>query len=198
MARDTGCRPHELLKLRIKDIAFKSVGNRQYAEVLVNGKTGSRYIPLIDSIPYIKDYLDNEHPHPGNLNAILLWGTGKSLGRILSIRSLNRIYNDYKIQVFPKLLLNSNIPQKDKEKISELFKKPWNPYIRRHSALTEKSKILKEHTLRQFAGWSANSNMPQKYIHYFGNEASESLLEVYGIVTKDQKLSDALRPKTMP
>ena len=40
--------------------------------------------------------------------------------------------------------------------------------------------------------------MPQKYLHYFGNEASECLLEAYGIVTKDQKLSDALRPKQCP
>jgi ribosomal protein L37AE/L43A len=52
--------------------------------------------------------------------------------------------------------------------------------------------------LRQFAGWSISSNMPQKYIHYFGNEASESLLEAYGIVIKDQKLSDALRPPQCP
>jgi hypothetical protein len=29
-----------------------------------------------------------------------------------------------------------------------------------------------------------NSNMAQKYIHYFGNESSESLLEAYGIVEK--------------
>jgi hypothetical protein len=79
-----------------------------------------------------------------------------------------------------------------------LLKKPWNPYVRRHSALTEKSKILKEHTLRQFAGWTTGSNMPQKYLHYFGNEASESLLEAYGIITKDQKLSYALRPKQCP
>jgi integrase len=57
MAHDTGCRPHELLKLRIKDITFKNAGSRQYAEVLVNGKTGSRHIPLIDAIPYVKDYL---------------------------------------------------------------------------------------------------------------------------------------------
>jgi len=64
MSRDTGCRPHELLKIRIRDIVFKSAGNRQYAEVLVNGKTGSRHIPLIDSLPYIKDYLDHEHPQP--------------------------------------------------------------------------------------------------------------------------------------
>ncbi len=82
MSWDTGCRPHELLKLRIKDIVFKSAtGNRQYAEVLVNGKTGSRHIPLIDSIPYVKDYLDHEHPQPGNSNAILFSGKGKGFGR---------------------------------------------------------------------------------------------------------------------
>ena len=40
--------------------------------------------------------------------------------------------------------------------------------------------------------------MPQKYLHYFGNEASESLLEAYGIITKDQKRSDALKPKQCP
>jgi integrase len=199
MAYDTGCRPHELLKLRIKDIVFKNSGDRQYAEVLVNGKTGSRQIPLIDSIPYIKDYLDHEHPQPGNPNAILICGIGKSLGRILATTSLHKIYNhDYKKSLFQKLLENPNVPPEDKHKIRELLKKPWNPNVRRHSALTEKSKILKEHTLRQFAGWTMGSNMPQKYLHYFGNEASESLLEAYGIITKDQKSSDALRPKQCP
>jgi integrase len=62
MSRDTGCRPHELLKLKIRDIIFKSAGDTQYAEVLVNDKTGSRHIPLINSLPYVKDYLDQEHP----------------------------------------------------------------------------------------------------------------------------------------
>jgi len=199
MAYDTGCRPHELLKLRIKDIVFKNREDRQYAEVLVNGKTGSRQIPLIDSIPYIKDYLDHEHPQPGNSDAILISGVGKSLGRILATTSLHKIYNhDYKKSFFQKLLENPNVPPEDKQKIRGLLNKPWNPYVRRHSALTEKSKILKEHTLRQFAGWTTGSNMPQKYLHYFGNEASESLLEAYGIITKDQKLSDALRPKQCP
>jgi hypothetical protein len=28
----------------------------------VNGKTGTRHIPLIDSIPYIKDWISNHHP----------------------------------------------------------------------------------------------------------------------------------------
>lgn len=132
MSRDTSCRPHELLKLRIRDIVFKNApaGNRQYAEVLVNGKTGSRHIPLIDSLPYIKDYIDHEHPHPSNQTAILLCGVGKSLGRSINVISLYRIYDRYKTERFPKLLHDPNVPEEDKQKIKELLKKPWNPYIR--------------------------------------------------------------------
>ena len=97
---------------------------------------------------------------------------GKSIGRSIDSHSISLIYNAYKRNSFPKLLQNPNIQSEDKPRIRELLKKPWNPYIRRHSSLTEKSKILKEHTLRQFAGWTTGSNMPQKYLHYFGNEAS--------------------------
>jgi hypothetical protein len=39
-----------------------------------------------------------------------------------------------------------------------------------------------------------SSNMAQKYIHYFGNESSESLLEAYGIVTNNIPF-DRLNPK---
>ena len=79
-----------------------------------------------------------------------------------------------------------------------LLCKPFNPYVRRHSALTEKSVKLKSSTLSQHAGWSPTSNMSQKYIHYFGNESSESLLEAYGIVTKNNIPIDTLNPKICP
>ena len=195
---DTSCRPHEILKLRIKDIVFKTSGHYQYAEVLVNGKTGSRSIPLFDSIPYVKDWLD-EHPLRGNANSFLISGIGRSIGRAIEVNTLSAIYKRrYKEGIFPKLISNPSVSSEDKQKIMELLKKPWNPYIRRHSALTEKSTILKEHVLRQHAGWSISSSMPQKYLHYFGNESSESLLEAYGIVTKDLKSTDALKPKQCP
>ena len=197
ITRDSSCRPHEILKLKIKDLSFKMSGNFQYAEILVNGKTGSRHIPLISSIPYVKDWL-NEHPQMENPNAPLICGFGRSLGRRLRSNTLNKIYDRYKNGLFSKLSVDPNIPSEDKQKIKELLKKPWNPYIRRHSALTEKSTILKEHVLRQHAGWSIGSHMPQKYLHYFGNESSESLLEAYGIVTKNNRLSDALKPKQCP
>ena len=198
MSRDSAARPHELLKLRIKDVVFKvTPEKKQYAEILVNGKTGTRHILLIDSIPYIKDWI-SQHPQSSNTNSILLCGFGKSLNRIIHVRSLHRIYQNYKNGFFHKLLDNPNVPPEDKQKIKELLKKPWNPYIRRHSALTEKSTILKEHTLRQYAGWSPGSNMHLKYLHYFGNESSEGLLEAYGIISKDKHLSEALRPKQCP
>jgi integrase len=92
MSRDSAARPHELLKLRIKDVVFKlAPDKKQYAEILVNGKTGTRHIPLIDSIPYIKDWI-NRHPQSGNPNAILLCGFGKSLNRAISVAGLNKIY----------------------------------------------------------------------------------------------------------
>jgi integrase/recombinase XerD len=197
MSRDSAARPHELLKLRIKDVVFKlTPDKKQYAEILVNGKTGTRHIPLIDSIPHIKDWI-SQHPQGGNPNSILLSGFGKSLNKMIHVMSLHKIYQNYKDKFF-KLLDNPNVMPEDKQKIRELLKKPWNPYIRRHSSLTEKSTILKEHTLRQFAGWSPGSNMHLKYLHYFANESNDSILEAYGIVTKDKNQLSVLRSKSCP
>ena len=201
VSRDASARPHEILKLKIKDIVFKfTPDKKQYAEILLNGKTGSRHIPLFNSIPYIKDYLDHEHPQSANPNAPFICGVSKSLGRPIRENSLLMIYDKYKKEFFPKLLDRIILAsyQKISKKIQELLKKPWNLYIRRHSALTEKSTILKEHVLRQHAGWSPSSQMHLKYIHYFGNESNDSLLEAYGIVTKDKNNYRVLRPKQCP
>ena len=101
MAKDTSCRPHELLKLRIRDVTFKITPDKsQYAEIQVNGKTGSRPLVLIGLIPYVKDYLDHEHPQPGNPNGIFLSGNRKSLGRALGIRAIETIYRQYKKESF--------------------------------------------------------------------------------------------------
>jgi hypothetical protein len=107
------------------------------------------------------------------------------------------IYDEFKKQIFPKLLESPEVLPEDKQRIRELLKKPWNPYIRRHSALTEKARILKDPILKMHAGWSGSSQMHLKYLHYFGNESNESLLEAYGIIDKGIQL-DQLRPKQCP
>jgi integrase/recombinase XerD len=200
ISRDASTRPDEILKLRVKEINFKLAGDKIYAQISVNGKTGNRVIPLFNSIPYIKDWINN-HPQPGNPNALLIPSMNRStFGRKLSSQSLNRIYHKYQTIRIPHLLNDENVPIEDKNKIRELLKKPWNPYIRRHTGLTEKSKLkqINEHQLRHLAGWSPRSQMHLKYIHYFGNEASDSLLEAYGIVTKQQEQSRIMQYKQCP
>ena len=54
----------------------------RYAEALVNGKTGSRSVLLINSIPYVKDWID-DHPQRTNPNAYFIFGNRKSYGRRL-------------------------------------------------------------------------------------------------------------------
>ncbi|PWU80591.1 MAG: hypothetical protein DLM72_11405 [Candidatus Nitrosopolaris wilkensis] len=106
---------------------------------------------------------------------------------------------EYEQAYFPKLLTSPNVPLEDKDKIRDLLIKPWNPYIRRHTALTEKSLNPKiSHILNQHAEWVQGSSMSQKYLHYFGNESSESILEEYGIVPTNRKQSDILKPKQCP
>lgn len=174
----------------------KFVNDRQYAEIMVNGKTGTRNLPLIDSIPYIKDYLTNEHPLSGNPNSPFICGEGKSLGRSISEVGLYHVYARYKKIVFPKLLENPNVPPEDKQKIKALLRKPWNPYVvGRHATLTQKSRVLKEATLRVFAGWTPDSDMPKRYTHLFGNAACEEILEEYGLLDKGIRI-DQLKPKT--
>ena len=130
ISRDMSCRPHEILRLRIRDVIFKTTTNNyQYAEVLVNGKTGSRSTPLFNSIPYIKDWLD-EHIQRGNSNAFLIPSRDrKNFGKRLAGASINTIYRFYKSKYFPKLLEDPDVPIEDKNKIRELLDKPWNPYM---------------------------------------------------------------------
>lgn len=199
ISRDLSARPSEILNLKIKDIIIKNVGTKQYAEVLVNGKTGSRHLPLIDSLPYVKEWLDN-HPQRNNKNAYLICTLARSnVGGRLTRDGLLHIYTlHYKKKYFTMLLRNPTISNEDKYKIQDLLRKPWNLYIRRHSSLTQKGKFLKEHILRQHAGWSPCSQMHLKYLHYFGNESSESILQEYGILSKEKQQTDVLKPKQCP
>jgi len=200
MANDTSCRPHELLSIKLKDIVFKlSSTKKQYAEVhIANSKTKPRTLPLIFSLPYVKDWTDS-HPMQNNPDAFLFISMADSnYGKQLSENALYKQYSrTYRKRFFPKLI-DLSISDLDKSMIRNLLTKPWNPYIFRHSALTAKSQILKESTLRDHAGWTQTSKMPDKYIHYFGNESAKSILEAYGIENYHDWHVNVLKSRTCP
>jgi integrase len=199
VSRDTSARPHEICKLKIRDIQFRqNPDGTQYAESLVNGKTGTRYVPLINSIPYIKDYLDHEHPQPTNQEAAFIAGIKKGLGRHMSSANITRLYVEQSKR-FSSLCNNPNVPPEDKHKIAELLKKRWNPYIRRHSALTEKAANQSINPiLEQHAGWVEGSSMKKRYVHHFGKKANNGILEAYGILPSNSNNELKLRVKQCP
>ena len=190
MANDSSCRPSELLNLRIRDIIFKkTTEGKQYAEILIQGgKTKPRTIPLIDSIPYVKELINN-HPTGSNPDSwLFVSNSNTTFGSRLSLDGLTYQYKYfYKTKYFPKLLKDQTVPEADKAFIRNLITKKWNIYVQRHSALTIKSQYLKEHVLRDHAGWTMSSKMPQVYIHYFGNESAKSILEAKGILKAEDE-----------
>jgi integrase len=194
VSRDTSCRPSEILNLRIKDIVFEVTtdgSNKQYAKATVNGKTGTRNVAIINAIPYVKEWINIHHPQRRNSNAFFIPTLDKRYKRFgykMSSMSLNHIYRNYRYNFFPKLLERKGeaLPEEDRQKIQKLLRKPWNPYIRRHTALTQKAQILKDASFKQHSGWSGGSQMHLKYVHYYGNESTDMLLEAYGISPVDR------------
>ena len=210
IAMDSSCRPSEILRLRIKDLNFLTTadGQKQYAQITVNGKTGTRNIPLFSAVPYVKNWLD-DHPMPRNPEAYLIPTLDKRRydargSAMQSSASMNEVYNHkYRQKFFPGKLADQMVPAEDKLRIRELLKKPFNPYIQRHSALTQKAQKLTTPILKQHAGWSLGSRMELKYLHLNGAESNDAILsEIYGLETaatlKSKKLSQATAPKVCP
>jgi integrase len=203
VARDTSGRPHEILNIRIGDIVYKKSGTAIYAEVTIGkgGKTEQRAVPLTNSIPFIKSWT-LKHPTGTNRSSFLLPSFERqSAYRNVPLKpiSISLMYRELKLNFFPRLLTNPDIPEEEKNKIRILLEKPWNPYIRRHTALTEKWKLLKsEQALRMHAGWSKTSKMVEIYTHEFGNESSELLLQACGIIPANAQEDNILKPLQCP
>lgn len=153
MAYDTSARPNELLSLHIGDIYYrKTEDGVKYAEIVVNGKTKSRTLPLIFSLPYLKRFLQL-HPYGTNANSWLFISFSKqnNMGRITRDGLLKKYEQFYKKRFFPKLLDREDVPERDKAWIRNMLLKPFSLYIFRHTALTHKSSFLKESILRSHA-----------------------------------------------
>jgi hypothetical protein len=202
MSRDTSARPHEILVVKNGDIKIKTAGNKTYAEVEVGrgGKTKSRTVPLIASLPYYKALMQT-HPEPNNHKSyVFRSNTSKSRYHNVSLtpHSIHTMYWNLKHDIFPKLLDRPDISPEEKLKIRDLLAKPWNPYIRRHTSLTEKAKLVNEYTLRLHAGWSKTSKMVEIYTHELGGESSAMLLSAYGILPQASDSKNMLFPKQCP
>jgi len=172
MVWESGCRVGELLTMLIKNVAFED----NITRILVQGKTGMRRIPLIDSTPYLAEWIEN-HPFKDKPNAPLWVGIG-NIGRNKPL--------DY--AAFRKML------KVTAEKAG--IKKKVNPHNFRHSRATLLSKNITEAQMNQYFGWVQGSDIPATYVHLSGRDVDDAILKLRGLKSSDEeKIKETLAPK---
>lgn len=171
---ESGCRVGELLSLQMKHVSFEETLTR----ITVQGKTGMRRIPLIDSTPFLAEWMEN-HPQKGNPEAPLWVGIG-TVGR-------NRMLEYAALRKMLKVIaVNAGV------------KKAVNPHSFRHSRATFLAKHLKEAELTQYMGWVQGSDVPSVYVHLSGRDLDDSILRMRGLKPKEESSEGTMAPKKCP
>ncbi|MCD6244718.1 MAG: tyrosine-type recombinase/integrase [Candidatus Korarchaeota archaeon] len=174
---EAALRVGELCSLRMRDLEHTAYGYK----IRVYGKTGERTLPLINSAPYLREWL-LVHPSPNDPNAPLFCKMGRE-GRIerLSETSINGSLR----YVVKKAGL----------------KKKVHPHMLRHTRLTELASKMTEQELKIFAGWTQDSGMASVYVHLSGRDAEKAVLKAYGFeeaVREEEERIMTLRPRVCP
>ena len=199
VARDTGCRRDEMVKMKIKDMKIKPMEGGIKAEIRVIGKTGPGNVRVYRSYPYLTKWLSEGHPFPNVPSAPIFCGEGKkNRGRKIQPNTVTKNYGYYKQVYYRRLLDDPDVSEEDKRKMEVLLKKPWNPHFRRHTATTEISKRVKDPMLlKQLFRWSPKSNTHLRYLHYGSDDAIEELDRLDGLISADtaNKNKDLLKQR---
>jgi integrase len=171
---ESGCRVGELLTMRIKNVSFEE----NLTRIVIHGKTGARRVPLLDSTPYLAEWLEN-HPQREDSDAFLWVGIGTvGRGEYLKYPALRKML----VQVAKK----ANV------------KKKVNPHNFRHSRATFLANHLTEAQMNQYLGWVRGSDMPATYVHLSGRDVDDAILKMRGLKSKGEEVKSTLAPKKCP
>jgi len=153
-------RRKEAVSIQFKDVEFSNGFANLYIR---ESKTLPRNIPLLESIPYLKEYFSINNFEP-----------------------TARIFDFHEAYV---TVIFSRLNKEMKEKYPN-WKKNLHPHLLRHSRLTELATTqLNEPLLRKFAGWTRSSQMPEIYFHLDDTDVRNVILAENGqeVVVKKQK-----------
>lgn len=160
---ETGARVGELLGVRIRDVERKG----QYAVVRVDGKTGERRVPIVQSLPWIEQWL-REHPAGENPDALLWVSThnghrGEPLRHIGVLRMLARVVT------------------------AAGLKKRSNPHWWRHSRATINAARYSEQVLCKLMGWELGSKQVRTYVHLGAGQVEAAFRTQEGLEAPEQQ-----------
>ncbi|MGB6680322.1 MAG: tyrosine-type recombinase/integrase [Candidatus Bathyarchaeia archaeon] len=164
-----GVRVGELLWVKLKNVEFDQYG----ATMTVHGKTGSRRVRLVSSVPALSNWIQH-HPNKGEPESPLWVSIGSTNnGKQLKYQSL--------VTRIKKIARKAGI------------KKRVNPHTFRHSRATDLAKVLTEAQMKEYFGWTQSSDMASVYVHLFGRDTDHAILRIHGLLTKDEQIKTEQR-----
>ncbi|MFH1234055.1 MAG: tyrosine-type recombinase/integrase [Candidatus Diapherotrites archaeon] len=169
---ESGARIGEIGGMQVKNISFDEFGCR----ILVDGKTGMRRIRLINSAPYLVEWL-NAHPNSNNPEAPL-WISIEQNGS-------EQLTHRYIMKMLKCVAKRAKV------------KKPVNPHNFRHSRATYLSQHLTEALMKEYFGWVQDSRMAARYIHLSGKQVDDAILRLHGLKKEEQE-EDLLKREPCP
>jgi len=163
---ESGCRIGEVGSMKVKHVSFEEHG----ARITVGGKTGMRKILVINSAPYLQEWI-NQHPTNENSDSCLWCGNNTEA------ISYARISCILKAAV----------------KKAEIKKRVY-PHLFRHSRATILANKMSDSGLKNYLGWTQASKMAGIYIHMSGKDSDEAILKMNGIEIKKEKVESLMKP----
>ncbi len=171
---ETGARIGELIDLTIGSIEDHKHGYK----LVVDGKTGSRRLPLIESVPYLNKWLE-EHPDRENKESPLWVNIGEvNEGKKMTYHAIGKMLNDV-----------SNRANIDK---------PVNPHHFRHSRATYMATRFTEAQMCEWFGWVQSSDIPSKYTHLSGRDIDSDYASLHGVEEDEDRKESKLIPDECP
>lgn len=164
---ESGCRVSEIGLMKIKHISFEEHG----ARITVSGKTGMRKILVLNSAPYLQQWI-NQHPLNTNPESYLWVGNNSQ----------------------PLCYARISAILKRAAKEAQVNKKVY-PHLLRHSRATMLANIMSDAAMKHYLGWTQGSKMAGIYIHMSGKMTDEAVLKANGIDIMKGEIKVALKPK---
>jgi hypothetical protein len=170
LLQETGARIGEFLNLRIKDVIFE----KDHAKVLIPyGKTGSRQVFILRSIPTLRKYLE-VHSLRENPDSFL-W-----------------------ISDSPKTRNQPMMHSGTRKMVSKCFekaglKKRCNLHWFRHSRATILAPKLTEAVLCKYMGWSTGSKQVRRYVHPCVSQVEDAFLGMYDLTNGNKPKETTLK-----
>ena len=171
---ESGARAGEVGNALIKSVNFDEYG----VLLALHGKTGTRTVRLIWSVPYISNWL-NVHPFKDDPGAFLWVNTSwKNKDKHLKYGALRKIFKICSERAG--------------------IKKKVHPHIFRHSLASYYAEFLTEFQMNQFFGWVQGSKMAATYVHMSAKNVNDAILSLNGIKPVELHVETMPKPKICP